>query len=384
MERTPTRHSAVLPALAAALVSFSPIAAVASVCAHEPVLTLLATNTRNDESLFALPSGDGSLNRLIVLEGRSERARLFADSSPGARSGGSHGAGPFLSTTRCGKDCFQPIQWRPDGWAGLGGPVSFSDASTVHMTYDGEGAPWLLFHRLPELPGVTEVTAFRFTEDRWSPRGRLLVQAIGSPGVTADPTRRDAVLSGSGRFQAEAEPSYWLPALPALGDSAAGQVRALTEAAIFLTSDSRLFLGSRDGTVWLRDTWTPWPNRKGPVEIWQAGEDYWLDLPATAPAGSLPALWFDERREESPRLHLAAWEPGKGWKPVATIELTGAAGPRVEHVLTMPTGKWLLLGGCRSTAAGSVIDALIVDPGAAGSPRAKEIPLEAAPTDRRP
>ena len=379
--RTPVR--AIALALAAALAAISPTASAAPICARNPVLTLLATDTHDQESLFALSSdGDEGGSRLLVLNSRSERARLFSDSLAGLRSGGSHGPGAFLSTTSCGDDCFQPVQWQAGGWAPLGEPVGFSEASTVHMTYDSGGTPWLVFHRLADRPGATAAAAFRLEKQRWISRGRLYVQAVGAPGASPDPAADDAVLSGSGRFSASARPNYWLPALPTLPGSSGGQVVALDDAVVYLSFDGRLLMSSDGGNRWRKNTWAPWAARKAP-EPWQAAEDYRLDLPAAPHADSLMTVWYDQRRRELPFLHLTTWHSSNGWKKAAVIDLASTLGRQIEHVLATSAGKWLLVGRCQARGVDSIIDALIVDPDATVV-RAIEIPLEADPADLRP
>jgi len=340
-------------------------------CEAQPVLTPLAEDTSTDASLFALAAGfeapDGARvgEWLLVLDASQRQALLYPDALADLRTGASHGPGPFLSASRCGDDCFQPIQWSSDGWRPLGHSIEFDPISSLHFTYERSGAPWLVFHQLTPTKGVLEATAFRWDGVIWRGRGTQFVQGVGSPGATADPDRPSSILSGTGRFDAEAEPSYWLPALPVPSGSPGGHVIALAEgAAAFLTLDSRV-LTTADGATWRQERWSPWPNPLGRTDLWSAGVDYSLDRPAESDSGALWLMWNDDRQSSKPTLHLTSWSPSEGWHRDATLALPALPVGVVDHVIHTRADGWLLVGPCRSDHSVSWLDALAVDNGSA-------------------
>lgn len=341
-------------------------------CSESSVLTLLGTDTAADRSLFALSSATPGIETwLVIVDARDESARLLPDSLAGLRSGAFYGPGPFLAATPCGADCFQPVRLGGDGWEPLGGPIAHSSTATAHFTYDRHGSPWIALLSLSEIAGVVDVTAFRFAAPSWEPRGRLRVQAVGAPAATPDPVHDDAVLVGSGRFRAGNAPAYWIPSLPAPSGAPRGRVVAVAGAAAYLTFDSRLYTSLDGGVTWFPDSWTPWT---GPGAL--PGTDYWIDLPAATSDASLAALWHDERHGDAPVTYLARWTPSRGW--AAPVRLGGAAGETsFDHAVSAAADKWLLLGSCRASGRGSVLDVLLVDPGTT-APRAASLALESA------
>jgi len=374
MERSSRRGSApVLAILVAALALVGSSSRAQTLCDPTSVLTLLAADTQTQRSLFAVSTPDsGPDSWVVLLDANAERARLLPDSLAGLRTGSSHGPGTFLSAIRCGEGCFQPLLWDEINWQRLGDPIHQSDDSTLHMTWDHGGAPWVLFHNLTEQAGVTDVSAHRWDGTKWSTAGRLRVQAVGSPAAAADPGIEDAVVSGSGRFRPGHPPEYWLPALPR---SSGGQVIALARAAAFLTDDGRLMVSTDGGSTWLATEWTPWDRAGNPTATALPGTDYSIDRPTAAPLEALPILWYDERTPGRPALHLARWAVRSGWQSGPTIDLSDPSTPSVDHVLVDAAGRWTLLGACVEARQETHIEALVALPGALGTRRV-EIPLE--------
>ena len=312
----------------------------------------------------------------MVLDTETRKAVLYPDALGDLRTAGSHGPGPFLAASRCGDDCFQPIRWSTAGWQPLGHPIEFDPRSTLHFTYDRSGAPWLVFHRLSDRKGALRATAYRWDGRAWSSRGELLVQGVGSPGATSDPSRARAILSGTGRFDADLPPTYWLPALPATTRpddvTSGGHVVALAKgAAIFLTFDGRV-TSTLDGETWRLERWTPWPNPLRRDDLWIPGVDYSVDRPAGSDSNSLRLLWYDDRQTAAPTLHLTRWAPDEGWVREATLDLTAFTTGSNEYVVHSPRG-WLLVGECRNDAGGSLLDALVVS---SNSPAAEAIEIQ--------
>jgi hypothetical protein len=349
-----------MPARRAMVLALAFAAATApadALCTQDSVLTLLATDTRTDTSLFAV-SDTTAGERLVVLDVAAETARVFADELAGRRRGASHGPGPFLLGSRCGDDCLQPVQFDDGAWTPLGSPLSGGDEATLHFTYESSGAPWLLRQELTELKGVSQVVAFRWDGGRWRPRGSLRVRAVGAPGAAPDPAHGDAVLIGTGRFSAAAEPAYWLPAIPLAEGASGGQVVAVGGSAAYLTFDSRLFFSSDGGATWFLERWTPWSPRPSRQPLWTPGVDFWLDLPVAPRGAGLAVLWYDERRDAAPAVYLARWRERSGWAPAHEIPLGGPTAPSIDQALVTDRDRWLLLGPCR----GAALDALIIEP----------------------
>lgn len=322
------------------------------------MLTLIATDTRSMSALFAV-SGGSDDGGLLLLDLGDEAAQVYSDPLAGGRRGASHGPGPFLAAARCGDRCLQPVQFRDGSWAPLGGAARQDDDATLHFTYEAAGAPWMLLQRLTGEAGVSQVDAFRWDGRDWRGRGGLRVRGVGSPAAVPDPRRPDAVLIGTGRFAAAADPSYWLPALPAAEGASGGQVVALGGSAVYLTFDSRLYFSSDGGVTWFAERWTPWSPRAALHPLWTPGIDFWFDLPVAPRDGNLPVLWYDERRGEAPSVYLARWRERTGWDPPQEISLTGDGALSIDQALATDSGKWLLLGPCR----GAALDALVVQPG---------------------
>lgn len=357
-----TRACSVLVAFGALTAGVA--ASEATVCDGRPVLTAIATDTETETTLFSLAGPpDQKHDWLVVLDARQHAARLFPDPFADLRTGASHGPGPFLAASRCGDDCFQPMEWKEPGWQPLGHPIEFDPNSTLHLTHDRAGSPWLVFHQLTERKGVLAATAYRWTGETWDRRGRLLVQGVGSPGATHDPREAGAILSGTGRFGTSAPPDYWLPALPVLPRSTGGQVIALPGgAAAFLTFDSRV-VSSRDGATWQLERWTPWPNPLGRSDLWVPGTDYSVDRTGGGGDGVLTLLWYDDRQTESPALHLTRWLPATSWSLEATLELPALPGSSVDHVVNTVDRGWLLVGPCHSSESDIWLEGLALEPG---------------------
>lgn len=353
----------------------------AAPCDTPTVMTLLATDTNSDRSLFALSTADrNSPTWLLAVDSKAGTAHLFPDVLAGLRTGASHGPGAFLTASRCGAGCYQPVRWRNGDWRPLGEAVHGPDAASVHLTYDRSGAPWLVLHTLSVHPGATRLNAYRWDGERWLDRGALTVQAIGSPGARPDPSHQRAILVGSGRFAADAVPAYWLSALPAPSDSPGGQVTAVSGAAVFLTFDSRFYSTVDGGSSWLSSSWTPW---SAPVARRSTGASpagYWIDLPPAATGEELAALWYNESDPSAPTVTLTLWQPDSdgrshgSWQPLATLDLATSDSPTVEHVLRGSDGRWTLLGHCRFDGESTVIGAQIWEP-TRGAFRSLEIPL---------
>lgn len=247
--------------------------------------------------------------------------------------------------------------------------IQLAHAASVHFTYDHGGAPWASLHSLSDLEDLVDVKALRWSGTAWEDRGRLLVQAVGSPAAAPDPDNEGGILVGTGRFLAEGAPSHWVRALPAPGDSPGGQVIAVGDAAAYLSFDSRLYTSLDGGSTWFLDSWTPWPR----TDAERPGSDYWIDLPAAANERSLAALWYDERSADHPALHLARWHPRGGWSEPVSVPLD-AVSMAVDHALSTASGRWLLLGTCRAHGRDAGLEALVLEPGSTAlSPT--ELPL---------
>jgi hypothetical protein len=304
------------------------------------------------------------------------------------RIGGSFGPGPVVAARRCGEGCLALDRWitgsspaaggaaDAPGWQPVGPSLGLAATASFAATYDTGGRLWVVVLEAADQRGGTVAAARWLDGDRWVDAGRLGVVAVAAPAASPAPGQDDAILVGSGRFSTSAPPATWVGGLPAVAAERRGQLVAVgAAAAAYVAADGTVFLSEDRGSSWRQETWTPW--RVGPVQVWQRGTDYSLDLAGgLRPPFRLPVLLFDQRQPHDPRLWLAGWRPGSGaggW----TVELELGAEVPLDRGGALPTnevvqrreGDWLLLSGCLVTPAGSALVVREVVAGGVGAAR---------------
>ncbi len=351
---TARRGSVLLLALAAAASG----ALEARICEPAGVLTHLGTDSADRRLLFSIHSGaSGTDPWLVQLRLESLGATLHPDALRGDRLGAFDGPGPFLSAFACGERCYQPLEWRGGGWQPLGDAVTAVRSGTVHLTRDRGGRGWLTVHAATDRPGVVEVEAWSEAAGSWQARGRLLVQAVGNPGARPDPQLDGAIVVGTGRFDREREPSYWLESLPRIPESAGGQLVGGGREALYLTHESVPFVSLDAGRTWRRVPWRP------------AGTDglrapeLWSDLPLSLYRGVPSLVWFVDRRGTARDVRLTRRLRSEGWVEDGAIDRGPSAPMPLEHLIDLGRGRWLALGPCTDGDAGPGISVVEVDGG---------------------
>lgn len=351
------RLAAALAFVATLVLPAVPGAAQGPRCDLDTYVSLIGVDTNRGEALLSV-RGDGEPPTLILWRLAEETARFTPDLASG-RHGGSVGPGPLMALTRCGQGCLQPVRFYRGSWQALGEPISGPSAATAHLTYSGDGAPWLVLHGPAERPGHVNAWAFRLDGRDWRARGRLEVTAVGAPGAGPAPWDDTSIVSGDGLFSPASAPRRWLGSLPA--DAAASGASLLPlvsptgrrprddrRRAVLVTGEGLVYRTVDGGTSWRRSLWTPW--NTGTAEPWRRGADYLLDVPLGPPADELPALWFDRRFDDRERVLVTAMGPLGDWRVVATLpaDLPTSAGRELEvlHTLRSPTGAVTLLFGC--------------------------------------
>ena len=246
----------------------------------------------------------------------------------------------------------------------LGGPLEVPSDATVHGTYDSEGRPWVVFHRLLEPAGPIEdalsappaairAHAFRLAGESWADRGELRVQSVGSPGATPAPQAADGILSGTGLFTAGRPPSSWVASVPKLSREHTAQILPLASqsgAAVLYTAAGDLMLTTDRGRTWQRSDWRP---------LNPASADLELDLPQGDRRGAFYALWIERRpfdREVPEILHLTELTAGPRWQVVeklpSSVILDTGRQLNFNHVLVPRAGAWMLVASCATSEAG--------------------------------
>lgn len=370
--RLPVPRRAIALLLTAAALALAtappPAAGDALTCSRDSVLTPSGLDTQSGRALFSLLGAGAEGGWWIELAG--DGARSYPHPAGERVFGGSVGPGEPFAVRDCGSACLQAVRWRAGSWEPFGEPLRAPVVSTVHATYDLAGTPWLVLESPAEDPAggpdpalrKTRAWAFRYEGREWVSRGALAVTATGALGAVPDAVRRDAVLSGSGRFSATAEPVTWLEGLPRLPPERQGEAVPADGAVIYLDADGQPFLSRDAGASWERSSWTPWGAQR--ASLWQAGQDFTVDLPIGDRRGPLAMAWLDRRRGaagsggagEGERLLLTTWSPGAGWRLLAelaaeVVTLDGARLP-FDHFLIIRPGEWLMLAGCAFTRAG--------------------------------
>jgi hypothetical protein len=326
-----------------------PAQAEHQLCAEPTPLSLLSMDTAAGRILLSLPDAAAGGSRPVELTADEGSATLFPAVAVGERFAGSIGPGPRFALSGCGEGCVQALRWQDGRWRPLGAPLRVPPTAIFHTTYDRAGGAWITVHGLAGERGLTDVTAYRFQDGRWTPAGRLTVHAVGTPAAAPAPWRDDAIVSGSGQFAVGQAPAYWAGGLPPGEGVNEGNLVALTQtAATFLGRDGDLLYSVDRGKSWIVDRWRPWGVEK--TQIWSYGSDYGVDLPQGSVAGALPVLWFDQRSTRRHALHLTELTDGGHWRLIAESD------PRLEASFDEPleittflhtaAGRWLLLSDC--------------------------------------
>ena len=350
-------------ALAAVLAVLAVAGTAAATCTEESVLTLAGVDTREGRVLFSVGT-PGAAPALLVLTPDETAARLYPLPAEPRVFGGSVGPGPVFSFGRCGERCLQTYLWSEGRLEPLGGPLEVPSDATVHGTYDSEGRPWVVFHRLLEPAGPIEdalsappaairAHAFRLAGESWADRGELRVQSVGSPGATPAPQAADGILSGTGLFTAGRPPSSWVASVPKLSREHTAQILPLASqsgAAVLYTAAGDLMLTTDRGRTWQRSDWRP---------LNPASADLELDLPQGDRRGAFYALWIERRpfdREVPEILHLTELTAGPRWQVVeklpSSVILDTGRQLNFNHVLVPRAGAWMLVASCATSEAG--------------------------------
>lgn len=347
-------------ALAFVIFPFSSSAQEPLHCDSSTSLTLVGLDTRAERALFALPQTAAAPGWLVEADFRAGTAQGFQEAPPLARFAGSSGPGAVLAATRCGDRCLQIVRFVAGAWQPLGEPLLASDASTLHLTWDRQGAPWAVMHKVSgEKPTVkVTATAYRLQGGDWKSMGALEVHAVGSPGALPAPPGEEGVLSGDGLFVATGKPRHWLPTLPAIADAANGQVLWLGGgSALHVGGDGKLRRTEDGGATWQALRWQPWSGGEGDLS-WRAGRDYWIELPDGERAAPLAVIWTDRRVPDKSNLFLAG-ETSGGWgvllgTPQGILTKEGQRLP-YNHVFRFGGERWVLATGCVARQDGAAL-----------------------------
>ncbi|HZF14170.1 MAG TPA: hypothetical protein VFE33_35690 [Thermoanaerobaculia bacterium] len=349
-----------LPALAAPPEAVQATAATpaasAPICDGTSALTPIGTDTESGRVLFAVPPlAGGSQGWLVELKADGSAATAYPDAG-GGRFGGSVGPGPVVAARSCGEACLQPIRFKDGAWEPLGEPLTTPAVSTAAATYDGTGTPWLVVHGKGKGEGVVQAWAYRLEERDWKSKGSLQVTAVGDLPALPAPQKKDAILSGTGLFNASGPPEVWVQGLPDLPPARRGAVIALAgTAAAYLSADGAVYLSDNAGKSWRRSAWNPWGT--GTTGIWLQGKDYWIDLPLGDRRGPLELAWFDRRNADQESIFLTRLTPAGTWTVLtqtkSEIRTKNDERLQVSHVLAPKAGTLLLLSGCAATSGGS-------------------------------
>lgn len=353
-----TRLAAVLTLLAGLVLPAIPATAQGPRCDLDTYVSLVGVDTNRGEVLLSVRGASDEPATLILWRLAEETARWTPDLPPG-RFGGSVGPGPLMALTRCGQGCLQSVRFYRGSWQALGEPISGPSASTAHLTYSGDGAPWLVLHGAAEREGHVTAWAFRLDGREWRARGRAEVTAVGAPGAGAAPWDDSAIVSGNGLFVADGSPRRWLESVPTDAEASGASLLPLVSPsgprrpddrrrAVLVTGEGLVYRTVDGGSSWRRSLWTPW--NTGTAEPWRRGADYLIDIPLGPPSEELPALWFDRRFDDRERVLVTAMTPLGDWRVEATLpaDLPTSAGRELEvlHTLRSPTGAITLLFGC--------------------------------------
>ncbi len=310
-------------------------------CDEGTLLTLIGVDTRAGAVLLGMASRQAEVpGWLLDLRPGAERVPFHPDRQREGRFGGSVGPGPVFSFRSCGTECVQAEAWQDGSWRDLGAPLRAPGPATLHATWDGDGAAWVLLRRLGASPSEVDLQAFRLHAGIWQSRGRGAARVVGSPGVRPDPDHPDAVIAGTLRFSASGPPEPSVLTLPTVPNGGRATLLPLVGGAVaLLTEESRLFVTADRGARWREQLWTPWGSRRAAQP--GGGDDYWLDLPDGYDA-DLPLLWMDERTHRDRAITLTTGIGSRGH----ILEGVPAAEP-LELAARFADGAWLLVGGCR-------------------------------------
>jgi len=377
--------------------------AAAAICDSTASLTVIGMDTESGLLLFAVGGTGGGGGWIVALDagpaaGAGAGAGEALISTPSARAwperqggrfGGSVGPGPVVALQPCGPDCLQASRFEHGEWQPLGEPLNVPSASTVAVTYDESGAPWLVAHAAANQEGLVQAYSFRYEGRAWKSRGGLAVTAVSQPQAVPAPQRRDGVITGTGLFSASGPPTTWVQGLPGVPPARRGQLLALPgSGAAYIAGDGVAYLSADAGKTWRRSTWTPWGGGDT-TGMWRQGIDYGIDLPFGDHRGELRLVWFDRRSPAAERMVLARLGPGGAWTELAAAptDVTTRNGDHlpVNQVLIPRGDAWLLLSGCAATATGSGLVLRTFEKNQLSEPRFIPIAVEAKPpADTKP
>ena len=375
--------------------------AAAAICDSTASLTVIGMDTESGLLLFAVGGPGGAGSWIVALDAGPAAGTGAGDapiSTPSARAwperqggrfGGSVGPGPVVALQPCGPDCLQASRFEHGEWQPLGEPLNVPSASTVAVTYDESGAPWLVAHAAANQEGLVQAFSFRYEGRAWKSRGGLAVTAVSQPQAVPAPQRRDGVITGTGLFSASGPPTTWVQGLPGVPPARRGQLLALPgSGAAYIAGDGVAYLSADAGKTWRRSTWTPWGGGDT-TGMWRQGIDYGIDLPFGDHRGELRLVWFDRRSPAAERMVLARLGPGGAWTELAAAptDVTTRNGDHlpVNQVLIPRGDAWLLLSGCAATATGSGLVLRTFEKNQLSEPRFIPIAVEAKPpADAKP
>jgi hypothetical protein len=329
-------------------------------CDSTTALTLVGLDTEAERALFALPQEEGSAGWLIDADFKARKARAWPEPVPTTRFAGSSGPGAVLAATRCGDQCVQVLRFRDGVWQPIGEPMLASDLTTLHLTWDREGAPWAVLHTASGEKAKRRVvaTAYRLRGGDWQSEGAVEVRAIGTPGAVPAPPGEEGITSGDALFAAGGKPRQWLATLPAIPDAASGQIVWLGgEAALYAGPDGKLRRTADGGATWQELRWQPWSGGEGDLS-WRPGRDYWIELPDGERAPPPAAIWTDRRVRDKEKLFLAG-QTGAGWgtllgTPQGTLTDGGQRLP-YNHLFRFAGERWVHATGCVARQGGAAL-----------------------------
>ena len=369
-----------VPILPLLLLAAAP-AAAAFRCDSTTALTLIGLDTRAAHALFALPQNGSEPPWLLDADLAKGSARAVQETTA-RRFGGSRGPGPILAGQRCGERCLQVVRWGDGGWAPVGKSLTAPEASTLHLTYDGEGTPWAAVQTIGEKDAVVAAILL-FDEGKWSMLGSFTVHGVGSSGLLPAPKGERGVTFGDAAFVEGEKPLRFVKSLPAYGEP----LWSGGPNTVYVAGDG-LRTTSDGGATWKPVRWQALTGGEGDL-AWKPGRDYDIELPEGVTADPFAAIWVDRRVADRATLDLATFntttEAAGGWSVLLRTPdgiLTGD-GERLpySHVMRFDGERWVLLTGCVSRPGGAALALRRLADGKLADPQLLpiEAPQEASP-----